>query len=490
MKILITESQYNLLIEQSDAVMDRRGNSSLYGAGIRNKQDYEKVDKVITQSLKSDADPHTVAMILGIGTAFIPVVGPFIAAGIGLADASLYYKEGDKTTAGIVGALSMIPFIGPIVNKIPGAKELGVKGMTLLASKMSSGGKGLTKVELEVVNQIKNNSDLIKNNLKNASTKLTPLTQQIKSLKPLYIERFGQESYEKVLSHFLSGSIDKNKFISIITSGKNTAPNLANFVNKFGIKFTKNEIDQIQKAINNVGSDTIDIVKLETKSGTRTIKIKKVSPEWIAKNAPDMTNSAGWIDGSNTIHINKLINKVYDKKSIENVFMHEFGHIKDPSIVKSPAFGKLWDKMGVSGVEALKKAADLEKVDWAALGKPKPVDDIANLINFGERSYKLHPYEIIADNTMFLQNLSSATARVSKFLPKEDIIKALDEIINYSKGTQKSLSSNARYILGTDYPKISGHLERLSFKPSELKNLWSKVAQQSEYLKSQVKLSL
>lgn len=428
--------------------------------------------------------PHEFNMVAGIATSFIPVVGPFIAAGIGAIDASLYYKEGDKTTATIVGVLSLLPFVG----KIPGVRQAASSVWKTISSKVSSGSK-LSPAELGILKEIGENSKSVQDVIAKASTKIAPLTQQIKSLKPAYVERYGQESYEKVMAHFLSGTIDKTKFISTISSGGKAAPHLTNFVTKFGLKFTKNEIDQIQKVINNVNSNTIDIVKLETKNGPIIVKVKKLEPEFIAKKVPDMTNSAGWANNdTNTIYINKAINKIYDKKSIENLFMHEFGHIKDPSIIKSPALEKLWDKMGVSGVEALKKAADLEKVNWAALGKTKPVDDIAKLKDIGTRNYKLHPYEITADNTMVLQNLSTATARVSEFLPQVEIIKALDEIINYAKGAQKSLSSNARYILGTDYPKIATHFETLSLKPSELKNLWSKIAQQSEYLKTQVKI--
>jgi hypothetical protein len=62
-------------------------------------------------------DPHTLMSIAQIGTSFIPFVGPFISAGIGLADAKMYYSEGDKKTAGITAALSMIPFVGSLISR-------------------------------------------------------------------------------------------------------------------------------------------------------------------------------------------------------------------------------------------------------------------------------------------------------------------------------------------------------------------------------------
>jgi hypothetical protein len=115
---------------------------------------------------------RTLLTIFGIGAAFIPVVGPFISAGIGLADAGMYYQEGNSKSAGLTAVLSMLPFVGSIVTKIPGVKQLGVKGMAALASKLSSGSK-LTKGEYEIAIAIKNNQGLINSELKSVSSVLS-----------------------------------------------------------------------------------------------------------------------------------------------------------------------------------------------------------------------------------------------------------------------------------------------------------------------------
>ena len=154
MRIIITERQYRLINEQSDYMMDRRGNAIANATGIRSDKDYERVNKMLDDALpKGKIDPHTLMTVLAIGTAFIPVVGPFISAGIGLADAAMYYKEGDKTSAGVTAAFSMIPFIG----KIPGVKELGSKGMALLGSKLAKGIKVFSPAETKILNTIKQN---------------------------------------------------------------------------------------------------------------------------------------------------------------------------------------------------------------------------------------------------------------------------------------------------------------------------------------------
>lgn len=108
---------------------------------------------------RGDIDPHTVNTILAIGTAFIPFVGPFISAGIGLYDAKVYYDEGDSKTAGLVGLFSIIPGIGGLATKL-GLTKWSSKALGNLAKKVSFSTK-LTPGELKVVNRIATNKALI-----------------------------------------------------------------------------------------------------------------------------------------------------------------------------------------------------------------------------------------------------------------------------------------------------------------------------------------
>jgi hypothetical protein len=109
-------------------------------------------------------DSHTLNTILAIGTAFIPVVGPFISAGISLYDAAQYYNEGDTKTAGLVAMFSLIPGAGAVVAKIPGVKQLGAAGMKTLATKLASNAK-LTKLESEVAQGLAANQTLVQKEL-------------------------------------------------------------------------------------------------------------------------------------------------------------------------------------------------------------------------------------------------------------------------------------------------------------------------------------
>jgi len=206
MKILIKESQYRFLVEQQTpqggnqfrvtdndfkkAERDRLYNSTqkfvdstavtFKGADGKQKSTATsiKVDKIVP------ADTSTYLTILQIGTAFIPVVGPFISAGIGLYAAADLYNKGQKTEAGIQAFFSILPGLGKVVQKIPGLAQLGEKGLAALGAKVAAK-QGLTKIEQGIVKSLAKNAELVKqeasqtiktmatNNLSNGLTKLS-----------------------------------------------------------------------------------------------------------------------------------------------------------------------------------------------------------------------------------------------------------------------------------------------------------------------------
>jgi hypothetical protein len=161
------------LVEQKDFKMDFSSMPMAPGFPARKKTG--------TTSENMWGDQHTANLVFGIASAFIPVIGPFISAGIGLADAALYYKEGDTKTAGMIAMFSLLPGVGAIANRIPVIRQLGVKGMSALASKLSKGQKITDPIELQVINGIVKNVDLIKSSL---NTQVKTLAQQA-STKPL-----------------------------------------------------------------------------------------------------------------------------------------------------------------------------------------------------------------------------------------------------------------------------------------------------------------
>lgn len=183
---------------------------------------YEKQERQKSENLLNNLDPHTTLTIMQIGTAFIPMVGPFISAGIGALDAALYYKEGDKTSAALVGAFSLLPGVGAIVSKIPGIKQLGTKGMAALAKKISFGGKNLTKAEIEIANSIKNFQKDVQEELTKLAPKLKGVMKELEQVKPNFVKKYGESEYNLELARFLYDKSPqaKAKFINKLKSVK------------------------------------------------------------------------------------------------------------------------------------------------------------------------------------------------------------------------------------------------------------------------------
>jgi hypothetical protein len=120
-------------------------------------------------------DPHTRNSILEALWSVVPVVGPFISAVVGVDDAHKYYNEGNKKEAVIVGVLSVLPLVGQIASKFPIIKELGQKGMNILAGKLVNGNGLLSQAEASVMNIINNNSNFITNQIKTIAN--SPVTK-------------------------------------------------------------------------------------------------------------------------------------------------------------------------------------------------------------------------------------------------------------------------------------------------------------------------
>jgi hypothetical protein len=171
---------------------------------------------------------HEVLAVLEIGSFFIPVVGPFLSAGLGMLDASIYAAEGDKETAGLTAGLTLLPLIGPIVKKIPGIKTLGTKGMEALSKKIAPGVEvALTPIEKEVAEGLAKEKSLVQNYLNFGSKSLESISPQIKQYGPKYTQKFGQLKYDDLISKYISGNIDAQMVIIALTTLE--APDLSKY---------------------------------------------------------------------------------------------------------------------------------------------------------------------------------------------------------------------------------------------------------------------
>lgn len=163
MNVLITEGQYDrLFVEQPDSKFSFGYNpwskdpNNLRDAMKRQEEFNSDVFKFI------DENKHGLLDIAAIGTAFIPLVGPFISLGLELGNAALYANEGDNYSAGLALSFALIPG-GQLIRRIPSVKKLGRNGLASLLKKAKNPKlvKTLTKTEKESLEQINKNSKWI-----------------------------------------------------------------------------------------------------------------------------------------------------------------------------------------------------------------------------------------------------------------------------------------------------------------------------------------
>lgn len=88
----------------------------------------------ITELVEWFKDPHNVLMVFEMGSLLIPIVGPFISAGFGLANAKMYWDEGKKEDAVLSTFFSILPGLGAVGGKI--ASRLGREGLETLSQKI------------------------------------------------------------------------------------------------------------------------------------------------------------------------------------------------------------------------------------------------------------------------------------------------------------------------------------------------------------------
>jgi hypothetical protein len=113
---------------------------------------------------------HTILSTVQFALLFVPVVGWFAAAGIGLANAGMYYKEGDTKQAGVEAIFALLPGVGKIGSTIgktiPSIGKLGAKGMAKLGGKLATSKKPiLNRIEMQVIKDMSKYKDLIKADL-------------------------------------------------------------------------------------------------------------------------------------------------------------------------------------------------------------------------------------------------------------------------------------------------------------------------------------
>ena len=222
MKYILTETQLKLLVEQAPPTLTSSNQTSALQPTTNVKS-----GTINSTFGTGEGDLHSFMTVLQIGTAFIPLVGPFISMGVGLADAAMYYNEGDTKTAGLVGVFAMIPGIGGLASKM-GLSSWTAKALGEIGKKISLGLK-LSPVEIQVGKKVAQYKNLIqqeiakvgvsaaKQNVKKRLVKKAIINNELNTLPPL-------EFFEN-----LSRSCDPDIFFETLVLGiKSTALSFQN----------------------------------------------------------------------------------------------------------------------------------------------------------------------------------------------------------------------------------------------------------------------
>lgn len=481
MKYLISERQYKILTEQVV-----KGVNSTTLTPSQPSSFLQPTMNVASGVIDvPDISIHTLNTINGILLAFVPYAGPFLSAGVGLYDAKLYYDEGDTKSAGITAAFSMIPFIG----KIPGVKELGTKGMALLGKKLaqgaSMGGKIANKVatfsksEVNVLNAIKQNEDLIRQGLENASKKLSPsVVESVESLKPTYISKFGQQKYDDLLGQYISGKVGKEGFLNDLKTASASTSKLAKMTVQSGVKFAKYELDDISELASEIAKGKEGVYKLEL-----YIKGSGINVEVIVKSMPEET-FAGQAVGRGKIYMNldNLVGK--SEQEVRQILTHEATHIKDPSLV-SPKLNQSYDAIQTAKSSELKNFENLvSKAEQTGKGADDALKAGQKYKDLYQR-YLYHPQEIVANNQMVLNNMTIELNNVIQKVGPRTAAKELDNVIAVATGKLPLSIESLELIGDLGFRHLSGLAK---YNQKYYQDFLKKLVKQSEYLKSQLRL--
>lgn len=294
----------------------------------------------------------------------------------------------------------------------------------------------------------------------------------LKNLIVNYIQKFGEEEFIKLRKSLLNKEISKEEFFNTLRTNSKFNLSKIDLSTKVGIKFSEKENQLINKISNDLIGKTYDQLKnmnltlpLIRDGKTINTKIIPVNKEWVSKNMPDKIKDEMWVDGDE-IYIFMDNIKGYDKNRMVTIIQHEATHIKDPSLTKSPKLQKSYPKP-----------------EWFKKTEPWTDEWI--------EKYYTHPFETNAINSQFFNHMSVMVKSKLNKVGKDEIIKSLDQIINYTKGFSPTWSDLSLEILGYSGKnaknEIVNHFNILNEKnPIIFKKLMKDLSIQSLKLKNEL----
>ena len=462
MKILISESQLRKVI------LSEQGSDPFVPKDILGIPQYGAYERMYD----SDAVDHTdedaiMRMISELIVSSLPGIGNYMSIIYGGSYAKEEFDKGNNKTGTFIAALTALPLLKGITSVVPIISELGTKGMSLIAEKITKGIK-LTKIESNIISLIEKNKPLLQKELEELGKRLSVLGD-IKSLKQNYVYKFGLQKYEDLMRSYVSKNITKEQFLNQLKIAKGETYKLAKWSVNAGIKFEEFEMDQMTKILPDIqkGVESARRILLDVKGELKSVQV-------IIKKFPNASFGGKMIDGDKILmNIEKLSGKSIDE--IGEILSHEAAHVKDPSLV-SHVYRDTYN--------ATRKLVDVadKKFNDLATAAEKTGQGISNAVKAGEEftkaftKYVFHPQEITANNQMILNNITKKITDVVSNVGAKGAKQTLNNVINFVSG-KSSLDDAAKQLLGK---KGIEHLNGLyNYSKSEYQELLKKIAKQS-----------
>jgi hypothetical protein len=221
MKYILTETQLKLLLEQAPPTLTSSNQTSALQPTTNVKS-----GTINSTFGTGEGDIHSFMTVLQIGTAFIPLVGPFISMGVGLADAAIYYNEGDTKTAGLIGVFSMIPGIGGLASKM-GLSSWTAKALGEIGKKISLGSK-LSPVEIQVGKKVAQYKNLIQQEIAKVGVSAAKQNVKKRLVKKAIINKTAKFAGTKV-APYVGVGVAYDKGYDAVTGNK-SSPSLEDLV--------------------------------------------------------------------------------------------------------------------------------------------------------------------------------------------------------------------------------------------------------------------
>ena len=307
------------------------------------------VSYIIEGQFKGEKERDSLYLMAAITFGFVLLPGPLQAIATPL-------KRAIKTGVGMTSKVVIdgLKIIGGSLDTL----LVGIPSQVNSALKSPLAKNIMGKWSTKISGFITNFTNRIKQLLSKLTTKTYDnslnLLELTKKYKPNFIEKFGKKSYDDLLQKLNSKQISKKEFIEKISKTKTINKKLTNFVSKYGIKFSKEELQQIHSVTSYIkklsptqnrvmGGFLRQQIRVSTKNGYKDITIKYVtSKKYGQLFGENFKDSFGGALGNDVYIVIDNVKKM-NPNDIDQLFYHEFAHIKDPSIPLSPKLDKLYN---------------------------------------------------------------------------------------------------------------------------------------------------